>query len=216
MRCTPSGVKQPHCHQALAALNWLTDSPPGEVLADGVVSPATATVPEALAVQWSPPTHVSRIKRVRYAERRQCPTPIGCRSAGSASDPGALSHVPSALPMSFCVQCPFPVALFISAVACLAFRRELPRRVYAGKPISRRTPHPPADPRSPTRASSAPRSNDLGGDNRGRPDGVPGSPAGRQERVGRVPEQGASATLDGVQCAVPGVPHARGINPAVA
>ena len=63
MRCIPSGVKQPHCHQALAGLNWLTDSPPGEVLADGVVSPATATVPEALTVQWSPPKHVSRIKR---------------------------------------------------------------------------------------------------------------------------------------------------------
>ena len=59
----PSGVKQPHCHQALAGLNWLTDSPPGEVLTDGVVSPATATVPEALTVQWSPPKHVSRIKR---------------------------------------------------------------------------------------------------------------------------------------------------------
>lgn len=59
----PSGVKQPHCHQALAGLNWLTDSPPGEALADGLVSPATATVSEALTVQWSPPKHVSRIKR---------------------------------------------------------------------------------------------------------------------------------------------------------
>ena len=67
MRCTPSGVKQPHCHQALAGPNWLTDSPPGEVLADGVVSPVTATVPEALTVQWSPPKHVSASTGVRYA-----------------------------------------------------------------------------------------------------------------------------------------------------
>ena len=57
---------------SLAELNWLTDSPPGEVLADGVVSPATATVPEALTVQWFPPKHLSRIKRSQI-----------CRGVGS-------------------------------------------------------------------------------------------------------------------------------------